>query len=106
MNKTSIFYEMSVINENTCTNERVKKKKKKKKKLSNYRLFVYTLEYTRPCANGECAIGMYSRNKGVVCEHTGMNIRHTHNMLFEAQKRRRRRRKGRERERERETEKK
>jgi predicted solute-binding protein len=41
-------------------------------------LFVYTLEYIRPCAGGERAIAVYSRNKNVVCEQWYEYTTHTH----------------------------
>jgi hypothetical protein len=50
--------------EHTCE----EKKKKNKKKLSNHRCSCIPLECARPCAGGERAIAMYSKNRGVVCE--------------------------------------
>ena len=63
-------------------------------------LFVYTLECTRPCADGERAIYMYSRNKGVVSERWYEYMTYTPNIPFENA------REGRESSREREAKKK
>ncbi len=50
-------------------------------------LFVYTLEYTRPCASGERAIGMYSREMRLSCANSGgMSIRHTHTTYYSKRK--------------------
>ncbi len=62
---------MLVFNECMC------EKKEEQKEIIKLSLFVYTLEYTRPCASRKRAIGMYSRNKGVVCEQWYEYTTHT-----------------------------
>jgi len=62
---------MLVFNECMC------EKEEEQKEIIKLSLFVYTLEYTRPCASRKRAIGMYSRNKGVVCEQWYEYTTHT-----------------------------
>lgn len=71
---------------NVCVVKKKEKEEEEQEEIIKLSLFVYTLEYTRPCASVQsvCIV-----NVRVLYANSGMSIRHTHNMLFETQKRRR-----------------
>jgi len=65
----------------------VKNEEEEEQEIIKLSLFVYTLEYTRPCASGERAIGMYSINEGVVCEQWWYEYStHTHTTCYSKHK--------------------